>query len=86
MEQSGKGVSIAALVCGIVGLLVWCLPCLGYPVAMAALVCGIIGLKKQGSKWMNIVGIVVGALCLILSLVNSFAGVALQTMLQNASY
>lgn len=70
-----KGFAIAALVLGIVGLLAWCLPILGYPVAIVGIIMGILGLKKTSMKGMCIAGIVMSGICLVASLVNSIAGV-----------
>ncbi len=57
--KPGSGLSITALVLGIIGLIV---PLLG----IAALVCGIIGLKNQG-RGMAIAGIVLGSLGILTS-------------------
>ena len=55
----GKGLSIAALVCGIVAFFLNPL----YLVGIAAIVCGIVGMNKKGnpSRTMAIVGLSLGA-------------------------
>ena len=67
------GFGVVALVLGIVGVLAWIIPIIGLPVGTIALVFGIIGLKKS-SKGMSIVGIVLGIICLVLTIINSAIG------------
>ncbi len=81
-EPEKKGFAIAALVLGIVGLIAWCLPILGYPVGIVGIIMGIVGLQKTSKKGMCIAGIIMSAVCLIASLVNSIAGVMLMSQLQ----
>ena len=64
---------IAALVLGIVGLLAWIIPIIGLPVGVVALILGIMGLKKS-SKAMSIAGIVLGIVCLVLTIINAAIG------------
>lgn len=73
LPEEKKGMSIASLVLGIVGLVAWCLPLLGYPVSIVGIILGAVGMKK-GGKGMAIAGIILCALCLIATLVNSIAG------------
>ena len=76
-EPEQKGMSIASMVLGIVGILAWLLPCVGYPVTIVGIILGVIGMKKGGKK-MAIVGIVLSVIFLIATLINSIAGVVLQ--------
>ncbi len=76
VQEEKKGMSIASLVLGCVGILAWCLPLLGYPVTIAGIVLGIIGMKK-GGKTLAIIGIILSAIFLIATLINSIAGVML---------
>lgn len=71
-----KGFSIASMVLGISGFIACCLPLIGYPVTITGLVLGIIGIKK-GGKGMAIAGIITSAISLLLTLINSIAGVYL---------
>lgn len=75
-QPEQKGMSIASMVLGIVSILAWCLPCVGYPVTIAGIVLGVIGMKK-GGKGMAIAGIVLCAIFLVVTLINSIAGVAM---------
>lgn len=74
--QEKKGFSIASLVLGCVGFLAWCLPLFGYPVCITGLVMGIVGLNK-GGKGMAIAGIIMSAITLVFTLINSILGVLL---------
>lgn len=74
MNQPRKaGLGIAALVLGIVGVIAWIIPIIGLPVGIVALVLGILGLKKS-SKGMSIAGIVLGVICLVLTIINGAIG------------
>lgn len=83
VEETKKGFGIAALILGIVSLIAWCLPFLGYPVAIAGLVLGIIGIKKS-VKGMSVAGVVMSSIGLIITIINSIAGVMLA--LNNMNY
>lgn len=63
-----SGLTIAALVLGIVSIVLWCLWFISIPCAILALVFGIIGVKKPG-KSMAIGGIVTSAIALVVWLV-----------------
>lgn len=64
MEQNKiNGFNIAALVLGIVSIVLWCLWFISIPCAILALVFGIIGVKKNG-KALAITGIVTSAISL----------------------
>ena len=62
-ENKVNGLSIAALVLGIVSIVLWCVWFISIPCSILALVFGIIGVKKPG-KSMAIGGIVTGAIAL----------------------
>lgn len=77
-KPKASGLAIAALVLGIVGLAAWCLPCLGYIVTIVGIILGILGIretqKDKGGKGMAIAGVVLCAISLVLTLINSFLG------------
>ena len=54
-------------------MLAWIIPIIGLPVGIVALVLGILGIKKS-SKGMSIAGIVLGVICLVLTIINSAIG------------
>lgn len=68
-----KGFSIASMILGIVGFIAWCIPLLGFPVTIVGLILGILGIKK-GGKGMAIAGIIMCAITLVLTIVNSALG------------
>ena len=76
-QGPAKGLSIASLVLGIAGFVACCLPLVGYPVTITGLVLGIVA-KSKGAGGMAIAGIVLSIITLVLTLINSFAGVLIQ--------
>lgn len=54
MEEK-KGMSIASMVLGIIGLVFWCIPILGGPIGIVGLILGIVGREKwwkgHGNRW-----------------------------------
>ena len=71
--EEKKGLSIASMILGIVGLVAWCLPIVGFPVCLTGLILGIIGIKK-GGKGMAIAGIIMCSITLLLTIGNSVLG------------
>jgi hypothetical protein len=78
--QSAGNTSVVAMILGLVGLLAWCLPIVGLPVGAGALIFGLRSLKSEG-RTMALVGVVLGSLCLALSLANAILGAILYTRL-----
>ena len=77
-----NGIGIAAMVVGIVALLLCWIPFLGLLLAIVALVLGIVGIRKVSrgeatNKGMAIAGVVTGALALLLGAFFTFAVVAI---------
>lgn len=68
-----KGMSIASLVLGIVGLIAWIIPIIGFPVIIAGLILGIIGIQK-GGKGMAVAGITLCIITFVLTIANSAIG------------
>ena len=63
-ENKVNGVTIAALVLGIISIVLWCVWFVSIPCAIIALVFGIVSIKKKG-KGMAIAGIVTGSIALV---------------------
>lgn len=59
-ENKVNGLAIAAMILGIVALVLWCVWFVSIPCAIIALVFGILSVKKKG-KGMAITGIVTGS-------------------------
>lgn len=70
-ENKINGLNIAALVLGIVSIVLWCLWPISIVCSILALVFGIIGIKKPG-KSMAIGGIVTGAISIAIWVVLFF--------------
>lgn len=60
-KEKTFGLNVAALVLGIVSLVLWCFWFISIPCAILALIFGIIGIKKEG-KGMAIAGIITGVI------------------------
>lgn len=60
-KEEQKGLCIAAMVLGIIAVVLWCVWFVSIPCTILAIVFGIIGLKKPG-KGMAIAGLVLGVI------------------------
>lgn len=75
-EEDGKmnnGKAIASLVLGIVGLIAWILPLVGFPVTIVGLVMGVSG-RKSEKKGMATAGMVLSIIALVACIINSALG------------
>jgi hypothetical protein len=68
-----SGFAIASLVLGVVSLCAWLLPICGVPISLVAVVLGALSLNSP-RRGMAIAGIVLGAIAILLSLVNAALG------------
>jgi len=72
VRSGGNGLSIASLVCGIVGIIVGFLPICGafvaVPLGILSVIFGAIGRKSATSKGMAIAGLVLGVLAIVISI------------------
>ncbi len=73
-QDGGK--ALAAFILGLIGLLAWCLPIVGLPLSITGLILGLIDINSS-RRGMAIAGVVLSALCLLLSIANAAAGVYL---------
>ena len=73
-QNNSNGMSIASLILGIIGLVAWILPLLGYPINIKGLILGIISNKKEKNKFSK-TGIILSAIGLGITAINSIAGV-----------
>ena len=67
--NESKGLSIAALVIGIVAVVFGLVPVLGLVLGVLALVFGIIGAKKRAGRGMAITGIVTGSVAIVVGII-----------------
>lgn len=79
-----KGFSIAALVLGIIALVLCCIWYVSIPCGIIALILGIIGLKSS-KRGMSIAGIITGVIGMILSIVLVIAIVMLDVSIFNSA-
>ena len=73
-KRESTGICVASLVLGLVGIIAWILPLVGYPVLITGLVLWVKGLKRKGGKGMAVAGIVLCCIFLVFTLINSIAG------------
>lgn len=71
-EPTGN-TGLASLVLGIAGLAAWCIPFVGFGIGLSAVILGRRALNSEG-RTMALVGIVLGAFCLVLSIVSLILG------------
>lgn len=76
MEEQKKlnGKSIASFVLGLVGLIAWLLPLVGYPVTIVGIILGCLARKTEKNGF-NLAGIILSIIALVLTLGNSCLGV-----------
>lgn len=76
IEETEKigGKSIASFVLGLVGIIAWILPLIGYPVTITGLVLGCIARKKEKNAF-SLTGIILSSITLGITLINSIIGV-----------
>lgn len=88
-SAESKGMSIAALVLGIISLVMLCIWYISIPCAILAIIFGILG-RKKGGKGMGTAGLVLGILTVafvIIFYMLVIAGVATMfSVLKNADY
>lgn len=68
--ERGSGVSVAALVCGILGLLFFWLPVVDVGLCLAGLICAIVAIAKQcGGRGMAFAGLILSIIDCILTII-----------------
>ena len=77
-DASKDGLAIGSLVVGILSLCLSWLPCCGGLIPIAAVVLGVLGMKST-KRTMAIIGIVLGALVIVINIVLSIVGFATGT-------
>ena len=77
----GSGLATASLILGIIALLAWLLPLLGFPIAVLGIIFGVMG-RRGPKKGMATGGLVCSAIGLGLTLINGILGalIALSAM------
>lgn len=83
--QPTNGLAIAAMVVGIISLVLAWVPFIGFFGGIAAVIMGIIALKKTVGKGMSIAGIATGAISILCGLVIAFMFIASLAILGGAA-
>lgn len=78
-KKDHYGLSIAAMILGIISLFAWFIPFCGLPISITGLVLGIIG-RESSKKGMAIAGIVMSVIGLVLGIVNASIGAYMGAM------
>ena len=73
-QKKSRGKATASLILGIISLVAWLLPLIGYPVSIVGLCLGISYVKKEKNTFSK-VGIILSAIGLGITAINSIAGV-----------
>lgn len=63
-ESSSNGLAVSSMVLGIIGLVLFLIPLIPYPLAILAIIFGIIGKKNPIKKGFAITGLVTGIVTL----------------------
>ena len=63
---------------GLVSIIAWLFPLLGYPVTICGIVFSVKGLKSYSKKTMAIIGLVLSIIFLLVTFINSLLGVLMQ--------
>ena len=73
-QKKSSGKATASLILGIISLVAWLLPLIGYPVSIIGLCLVISNVKKEKNTFSK-VGIILSAIGLGITAINSIAGV-----------
>ncbi len=73
-EKQIGGKSIASFVLGLVGIVAWLIPLFGYPVTITGLALGCVARKNEKNGF-SLAGIILSAITLAMTLINSILGV-----------
>ena len=68
------GKSIASFVLGLVGIIAWILPLIGYPVTITGLILGCTARKNEKNAF-SLTGIILSSITLGITLINSIMGI-----------
>ena len=71
IDKSGH--ATASLVLGIIGLIAWFIPLLGFPVTIVGLIFGVLG-QKSSKKAIAVAGLVLSIVGLVVTIINSAIG------------
>ncbi len=79
VEQRGRGAATASMVLGIIGLIAWLLPLVGFPINIIGLVLGLTQGKFKTFSTAK-AGVIMSIIGLVLTAINSIAGAILNVI------
>lgn len=79
--EKGKTQAIIGLILGLVSIVAWYIPLIGFPVSVCGIIFSTIGMKSQTNKGKAIAGLTLSIIFLIVTIINSILGAILATNL-----
>mgnify|MGYP002084183088 CR=1 FL=1 len=79
--DKGKTQAIIGLILGLVSIIAWFIPLVGFPVTVIGIVFSALGLKSQTNKGKAVAGLVLSIIFLVITLINSIMGAILASSL-----
>lgn len=79
--EKGKTSAIVGLILGLVSIIAWYIPLIGFPITVLGIVFSSLGLKSQTNKGKAIAGLSLSILFLVVTIINSALGVILYSSL-----
>jgi hypothetical protein len=64
----GRGMALAGLILGIIGIIVWLIPFFGFPVTIVGIILSALGRRSTSRKGMALAGLVLGIVGLVLTI------------------
>lgn len=81
LNEKGKTQAIIGLILGLVSIVAWYIPLIGFPVTIIGIIFSAIGMKSQTNKGKAIAGLTLSIIFLVVTIVNSVLGAILATNL-----
>ncbi len=79
--DKGKTQAIIGLILGLVSIIAWFIPLIGFPVTVCGIIFSGLGMKSQTNKGKAVTGLVLSIIFLIVTLINSILGAILANIL-----
>ena len=79
--EKGKTQAIIGLILGLVSIVAWYIPLIGFPITICGVIFSAIGMKSQTNKGKAIAGLTLSIIFLIVTIINSVLGAILATNL-----
>lgn len=79
--EKGKTQAIIGLILGLVSIVAWYIPLIGFPITIIGIIFSAIGMKSQTNKGKAIAGLTLSIIFLVVTIINSFLGAILASSL-----